>query len=361
MRMKWIFLFLTFFYVETQSWAQTPPNESAETLTPEIIDQKLGKQWKGLIYICQPFCKFISIRENATWNPPIAAVTGDLSQLKSISHTDPLYPLLVMREPVLPFVLAKASKEKTPQDRVIESPPSYAKMDFDWGFATYGGLHIYQSNWKSNTALQEDLSAEDMQYAALLMLQVMNGRPTKLGSLWILHQLDLQFELSPEYKSKEKALVVQNQIMSLSYQAWFPTPRFKIGPHITYENENWSVPTNTLQHFSFNRQSWVGGVSLLWNRWLVAFDTSLASQMSEQQPFRQEPFNLKWYRLKMQNCSANLSLFDISFGLCGGLSFLSDQQTAAFADNILIQGDSDLNRTDLGAFFLIRIGEDFYK
>lgn len=353
MHKKWILIFYTFFLVSVQSLAQE--------ISTEDLDQKLGKQWKGLIYLCQPFCKFISIREGAAWNPPLASLKADWSHIKPIAQSDPLYPLLISREPVLPFVLAKASQEKTPKDQIIESPPSYAKMDFNWGFAASAGLHIFQSNWQSNTALQEDLSSSEIQYGPLLQLQVMNGRPSKLGSLWVLHEVDFELELSPEYKSDEKGLIVQNQNMTLRYQAWFPNPQFKIGPHLSYESEQWSVPTNTLQHFSFDRQSWVGGVSILWNRWLASVDTSLVSQLSEKQPFRQEPFNLQWYRLAVQNCSADLSLFDISFGLCGGMKVVSDQQKAAFADNILIQGDSSLNRTDLGAYFLIRFGEDFYK
>jgi hypothetical protein len=354
MHVKWI-IFIISLFLGTYSFAQTAQDPN------EILDQRLGKEWKGIIYICQPFCKFIAIRENTVWNPPLTSAPTDWKHLKSISQTDPIYPLLIVNAPVLPFVQPRIPHEKSPKEKVIEQPPEYAKMDFKWGFAASGGFHAYQSSWKSNTTLQEDLSSEEFQISPVLLLQFMTGQPNRLFSLWLLHQLDLQIEVTPDYKSGEKGLLVQNQTASLSYQAWFPTRHFKVGPRLTYENEQWTVPANALQHFSFNRQSWLGGISLLWNRWQFILDTTLTSQISEQQTFRQEPLEQKWYRFKLQNCSADLSLFDISFGLCGGVSFLSDQQSAAFADNILIKDESDLKRTDVGAYFLIRIGEDLFK
>jgi hypothetical protein len=84
------------------------------------------------------------------------------------------------------------------------------------------------------------------------------------------------------------------------------------------------------------------------------------SKISEAQQFRQDPFTLNWYRLKVQKCTADINLYDITFGFCGGGMVLLDQQKAALANNILISGESSLERTDFGAFFSIRIGEDLY-
>lgn len=362
---RMLLFFVSIFFC-THGLAQSAPpaapsQEGPPALTADELDNKLGKDWKGILYVCNPFCEFISVRENKIWNPNLPKINPKWENIKTISQTDPLYPLLVMRDPVLPFMMKKAKTADNSKNKTLEEPPKYAALDFNWGFAFSGGMEFSQSNWGGNTVLQQDLSSEGIQYTPTGLVQVMKGQPTKLWKWWVLHQLDLQFSLSPNYKSKEETLHIQHQETSFMYQMWFPSKNFKIGPRLAYNTEQWSVPTNSLQHFSFDRKSWLGGVSLLWKHWLFAFDTSLISQISEQQNFRQEPFTLNWYRLKAQKCSADITLFDISFGLCGGATVLLDQQSAAFADNILIPGKSNLNRTDLGAYFLIRIGEDLYQ
>lgn len=333
---------------------------NAEVLNAEA-NSHLGKEWKGILYVCNPFCQFISLREDKVWNPPLQKTAIDWSHSKGISIEDPLYPFLILKEPVLPFVSGKAAKEESKKSADIVKPPAYAVFDFNWGLALSGGFIFSQSTWSGNTALQQDLSSQGIQYTPTALFQVMKGQPTRLFKIWTLHQVNFQAALSPNYKSKDDYLHIQNQNFSLAYQLWFPFPSLRVGPRLTYDMESWSVPTNSLQHFSFNRQSWLLGFVALWNHWEVSFDTSLLSQISEQQQFRQEPFTLNWYKLKMQKCSPDLTLFDVPYGICGGVSALLDQQKAAFANNVLIQGDSNLNRTDLGAYFLIRIGEDLYK
>ena len=324
-------------------------------------DTHLGNDWKGILYVCNPFCEFISLREDKVWNPPLNRAKIDWNHSKGIAESDPLYPLLIVKEPVFPFVTGKVAKEQQDKKTDLVKPPKYAQFDFNWGIAISGGFIFSQSNWSGNTALQQDLSSQGIQYTPTALFQVMKGQPTHFFNIWTLHQFDLQAALSPNYKSKDDYLHIQNQEFSLAYQMWFPFPSFRIGPRLTYDMESWSVPTNSLQHFSFTRQSWLLGVTAIWNHWEVLFDTSLISQISEQQQFRQEPFTLNWYRLKLQKCSPDLTLFDVPYGICGGVSALLDQQKAAFADDLLIQGQSNLNRTDLGAYFLIRIGEDLYQ
>jgi hypothetical protein len=361
--MAWIFTtsLILFLSAIASAQSQLPPDDISNILSSENLDSHLGQNWKGIIYVCNPFCEFISLRENRSWNPPVPTVSTPWKNIKAISQSDPLYPLLITKNPILPFVTRKPNIEEPNKDMIAEQPPKEMSRDFNWGFALSGGFVFSQSNWSGNTVLQEDLSSRGVQYAPTAVLQVMKGQPTHLWKWWVLHQLDLQATFSPDYKAKDENVQIQNQEFSLTYQPWFQFKNFKVGPHLVNNIEGWTVPSNSIQHFSFNRTSWLGGISFLWSHWLFSFDTSLASQISEQQQFRQAPFSLKWYKVKIQKCTTDISLFDITFGVCGGLTILSDQQNAAFADNIIIQGTSELNRRDTDVYFLIRIGEDLFQ
>lgn len=362
--MAWMLSILLSLLCTSSAFAENAHDSATNVsnlLSSEDIDSHLGKTWKGLLYMCNPFCEFISIREGQTWNPPIPKIESRWDHIKVIAQTDPLYPLLVVREPVLPFVTGKVNPDNLSHKEDLVKPPKYAAFDFNWGIGLSGGFLFSQSNWSGNTALQQDLSSQGIEYTPTVLVQVMKGQPTHLFNIWMLHQFDLQFALAPNYNSKDENLHIQNQEGSFGYQLWFPFSSFRMGPRLTYDMESWSVPTNSLQHFSFTRQSWLLGFSAIWNHWEAIFDTSLISNISEQQQFRQEPFTLNWYRLKVQKCSPDLTLFDVPYGICGGVSALLDQQKAAFADNLLIQGNSNLNRTDMGVYFLIRIGEDLYQ
>lgn len=331
-----------------------------ELLSPESLAQHLGQNWRGILYVCNPFCEFISLREGKAWNPPVDKIPADWKHVKTVAKTDPLYPLLIMRDPVLPFVNPALADEPTVATPILEIPPQYASYPFAWGLALSGGVNLFESHFSGNSTLQENLSSQGVQYAPTFLVQAMRGKPSAIGKWWFQHEFDLQASLAPNYVSQNPSMHTENLQYSLAYQIWIPHPDFRWGLHLIYDHDEWDVGTNSLQEFSFTRQSYLGGLDFQWNHYMVVLDTSLMSTISEQQQFRQSPFTLQWYRLKVQKCSRDLTLFDITFGLCGGLSFVEDQQKAAFANNILLNEQSTLNHNDINTYFLIRIGEDLY-
>ncbi|WP_413557675.1 hypothetical protein [Bdellovibrio sp. HCB209] len=360
--MIWALTLLLTFLTGGSAFAQT--TAVAETEAPkfsdEEIEQRLGKGWKGILYVCNPYCEFVSVREDSSWNPPVGKRTADWDHLKTVAQSDPLYPLLISRNPVLPFINQRQQALDKDKTTFEVKPPKYAVYNFNWGYSVAGGMLYSQSSWTGNTELQKDLSSEGIQYMPFVQVQIMRGKPSRLKSYWIQHEVNLQFATSPGYKSQDVSLAVSNSQQSLGYQAWVTYPEFKLGPRLIYDLESWNVSTNSLQHFSFDRQSYLLGFSAKWNHWMVNLDTAIMSTISEKQEFRQSPFTLNWYRLKVQKCTQDMNLFDITFGLCGGGLILLDQQKAAFASNILLSEDTSMNRLDFGAFFSIRIGEDLY-
>ncbi|UYL07591.1 hypothetical protein B9G69_011095 [Bdellovibrio sp. SKB1291214] len=362
--MIWFRIFLLVSLTSLSALGQTPAPASSQGETKkfsnEDIDQRLGKGWKGILYVCNPYCEFVSVREDKSWNPPLEKKDADYEHLKVVAQTDPLYPLLISRNPVLPFINQKALASKKDSAPYEVKPPSYAVYNFNWGYALSGGSTFTQSSWTGNTQLQKDLSSEGIQYMPFVQAQLMKGKPTRLRSYWIQHELFLSYATSPGYKSQDVSLSVSSSQQSLGYQAWLTFPTYKIGPRLIYDNETWETSSNSLQHFSFDRQSYLLGISAKWDHWIINLDTAIMSKISEKQQFRQDPFTLNWYRLKVQKCTQDISLYDITFGFCGGGLFLLDQQQAALASNILLSGESSLNRTDIGAFFSIRFGEDLY-
>ncbi|QLY24252.1 hypothetical protein [Bdellovibrio sp. KM01] len=361
--MIWALTFFLTFFICWDSFAQqttAPTSNEKPKLTDEETEQRLGKDWKGILYICNPYCEFISVREEKSWNPPLGKRDSDWAHTKTVAQSDPLYPLLISKNPVLPFINRKLQASNKDEIKSETKPPKYATYNFNWGYAVSGGLLFSQSSWTGNTQLQNDLSSEGVQYMPFVQLQFMKGQPTKLYSLWIQHEIFGNYASSPGYKSKDVNLSVTNTSLGFGYRAWLTYPNFKIGPSMSYDTEAWTTSINSLQHFSFDRQSYLIGVAAKWDHWMLNLDTAFMSKISEQQQFRQDPFTLNWYRLKVQKCTQDISLYDITFGVCGGGMVLLDQQEAALANNILLSETSTMNRTDFGAYFSIRIGEDLY-
>ncbi|MBO9668119.1 MAG: hypothetical protein J7501_15060, partial [Bdellovibrio sp.] len=238
-------MLLRFFLLSIICWTScvyaqgTLDKDNRPKLSDEEVDQRLGKGWKGIIYICNPYCEFAAIREDGSWNPPLDKIPTDWAHTKLVAQTDPLYPLLVARSPVLPFTTKKLPHVSSEEESGKITPPKYAIYNFNWGYSIAGGFLYSQSNWTGNTELQTDLSSKGIQYMPFFQMQLFKGTPSKLWSFWIQHEFDGYYGLSPGYKAQDSNITASSTQYSLSYQAWLTFPKFKIGPRMTYDTESW--------------------------------------------------------------------------------------------------------------------------
>jgi hypothetical protein len=340
--------------------AQELPAVETQLLNEKVLSEKLGPDWRGIIYVCDPYCEFISLKETKQWNPSPGQIRIRLEKLKAVAQTDPLYPLLISNFPVLPYVEVKAasvpSEKKKNLDR-RKPPPSYAQTSYGLGWSLGLGETLALMRLSSNTEIQTRLASEEY-FLNPSLHATLALRPHRLYRWWIQHRLEGFYTLGSYQTSDD--LEVKTSSQSVVYKAINFGRRIRQGPRVTWRTDEVKVKNDSLTHFSYSWNAYLLGWEAIWRRWSLYGDISLMSTIEERQAFRQAPLKQTWYRVGVGYCSRDFSLFDISFGFCSNFDYAVDKQKAALANN-LISSDSqiDISRMELG--FALRVGEDLFK
>lgn len=330
-------------------------------ITEKMLNERLGAQWRGLVYVCDPYCRFLSIREVDHWNPVVDRLPGAIDKMQAIAQTDPLYPLLISRHPVLPYVNqdgVKAGTDEGNQGQKKLSPPSYAETSYSIAWSLNLGESLHQRTLTSNTEIQSNLVPKSYFMGPQLGATV-TMRPHSLLNQWIQHFLLIDYG-SASYSTVD-GVGVTTKRQALSYRAWRLGERFKTGPRLSFEKEAVQVKSNTLTHFSYAKTAYLLGWDVVWKRWFTKIDLAFKSDLEEEQSFRQAPLKQSWYRAGLGYCSRNFVVFDLSFGFCGQLDYSKDQQSAPLANNLISGTDSKIDISGWDAWISLRVGEDFFR
>lgn len=340
--------------------AQELPAVETRLLTDKILSEKLGKDWRGIIYVCDPYCEFISLKESKRWNPMLGDRRVRIEKLKAVAQTDPIYPLLISNFPVLPYVEVKimpvSSEEKKNADRP-RLPPPYAETSYGLGWSLGLGESLALTKLTSNTEIQTSLASKSYVLSTNLRA-ALALRPHSFYSWWIQHRLEGFYSLG-SYRTPDN-FGVNTSSQAVVYKAIKFGKRIRQGPRFTWRSDEVKVESDSLTHFSYTWDAYLLGWEVIWQRWFMYGDVSLMSSIKERQAFRQSPLKQSWYRVGVGYCSRNFSLFDIDFGLCSNLDYSIDQQRAALAGNLISSNSQiDISRVELGV--ALRAGEDFFK
>lgn len=331
-------------------------------LSDRSLDQFLGKEWKGILYVCDPYCRFVSIRESQTWNPVLNDEVVDARRIRGISEKDPAYPYLIVESPVFPFLSQRLKNSDLLKGKGDGSdiPPKYAQAPFNFAWLLSWGAQVSHASIVSNTSVQSELSPQGAYGGLLLEGALMKGSPNKLWKFWLQHEVRGTLQVGGQFQTVDGAPVMVSG-MEVRYQAWVPQPTYKTGPRLSYFQESLKVNDEVISHYSMDQTSILLGWAFLWRRWELSLDTALSGTIHDTQNFRQGGFARQFYRVGVNYCSRDVSLFDIPFGLCGGAAHTIDQQSSSLAENVYVTHQSKLDISETSLKFMFRIGEDFYR
>lgn len=331
-------------------------------LNKKSLEAYYGKDFKGILYACSPFCQFVSLKEDQTWVPEIKPEVLKKSSLKIVRKTDPIYPLLIAVLPVKPFVAesGKSAPDTEIKPEADELPPEYAVMPFNFAYSAGSGFNFSNVKTTSNTAIQSQFQSPSFFPSLKLVGNLMKGKPLRIFTFWILPEAEFNMLIGSQFKTEDQTTFF-HQLMEIPINFWIPHKNFKHGPVFTISNEAYTSSLNSLSHYAFSESNYLLGWNIKYHHWLAGINTSLTQSLKETQDFRQAPLTIDLYKLQFQKCTEMISLFDINFQVCGGGSYSLSKQKAHLDSSISTDGTSEITYTRTMIFTTLRIGEDLFK
>ncbi|NUN06172.1 MAG: hypothetical protein HUU57_10465 [Bdellovibrio sp.] len=356
-----ILIYLIFFSVFQSARVNADSSattSSEKTIFADALLSKLPGGFQGILYNCEPLCRFLAIKIDQTWNPPLNKIKISIEKPSWVLQSDPLYPLLVESLPVEPFVLAHLTHEKVLQktEKTVLVPPP---VPFDYGYSFLFGLRGLSSQIQSSSVAQENISPTSLIQSPSVQISLFRLKPLRFLQQW----LQLRAHYGSEF-SGASAISTGAKINQLATDMYFDTlimkEQYKWMVRLGKTSTSYNTDVNVLNSYSF-RETWTWvGLGYLYKRFQITADYGLAVDLNEEQAFRGPLSSANFYRISTQWCAATSEVFDIKYGFCVNLSkktssiisgLLSDLPTS---DNFNVQTDE--NQLQL----LLRFGDDFY-
>lgn len=331
-------------------------------LSVELIEQKFGAGWKGILFICDPYCRALSVREEKVWVPSLPTLKIKETHIRAVAKSDPLYPLLVGELGNSLSTTVKDSKDGDKDSSAIaENIPPYTQTVFDYGYAFNIGSATSSYLTTSNTQIQSDLKNQITPTSIPIRFSFMKGKPVKFfDTFW---QLQLHYltenataasggSTSHQLTAAQDAFHLQGLVMRNGY-------RVALG--LTQLNQKMTSSSDSLTLYSYQTSRMIVNLGLLWKRFLFNYDYSLSANISENQNFRTSPIQESWNAFRVSYYSENFSAFDFEFGLYGLAESTSGKQDSNVNSTIFSAQTSSLQTSSTRFEFGIRFGEDLFQ
>lgn len=339
-------------------------NAGAQEVTSlqDHIDKVYGTRWRGLVFSCDPYCKFLSIRESDRFVPSIDTVPADLKYLQVISQNDPLYPLLIRTLPILPYIQSKLDSEATAkeQQRRQESRPKYANLPFSWAWWFKAGMVIEEAEFETNSQIQSRLQNVEIGLGSHFEFGLAKGKAVEFYGFWLRPEARLVVS-NVDFKSSGDA--VGKNVQEVFLDLWMMRQNDQIGFGLSQQIMEMKVAgVDSLSLYS-NRESNTFA-TIQWRfrkRYNLYFDYLLQSKLFDTQNFRSDPILHKRYDIGLGYCSGDVSVFDLSFGVCGNLEYIQSKQTSDINSQYGSEHRSQVDLSSKKIEILLRFGEDIFK
>jgi len=330
------------------------------TLSKDFLVQKYGVDFRGILYICDPYCRFLSLREDDSWNPNPEGQTVNEQRITVVRQSDPEYPLLIKRFPVYPY-LRKNPKGEEDLSNLTAYERQLIREGQSWVSEYQLGLYTSMMDVKSDSQLQSDFEPEGWQSGWSAKLDMRRIRWTKLWRLRWKNLLHLGYSSSFSGKLKNSK-DLNTQSMNLAFNFILP-----------YNSERWGILTQVRQKkatlsgddlSSFGYSELLGFLGLGYYRESLRLQllTNFFSSMKDSQGFRTAPYEQSVYVLDVETCTRDITIFDFSTSYCFAYQGEWNQQKSAVANNI-ISGSDNVKMTTLSHMFFItmRFGERMWQ
>lgn len=360
--MRDVSVFLITLLFLSHGLGQDATTNDAFQLDKSNLDTSYGKDFKGILFECLPFCQFLSLKEDKTWLPEIKPRLTKKSAIKVVRKTDPIYPLLITRLPIRPYVTESAESAPNADIALPASPlpPDYAVMPFNFGYTLGTGFNFSNIKTDSNTAVQSQFQSKAIFPSLKFVGNAMKGKPFPIFSYWVLPEIELSLLVGSQFKTHDNTTFF-HQLMELPIYFWIAHKNFKQGPVITISNESYTSSINSLTHYAFSEQNYLFGWSFRYRHWALGVHTAIQQSLNETQDFRQAPLTIDLYKFHIQKCSGIVPLFDINFQFCGGGSYSYSKQNSKFDSAISPENISEITYARTMLFTTLKIGEDLFK
>lgn len=341
-----------------QGQSALPVQGTQGNISAEALTAKLPTSFQGILYNCEPLCRFISIKINQSWNPPLGKIKIGAENPSWILSSDPLYPLLVQSLPVKPYVLAQQGKESA-QKKNEEKAPIPPPVPYDYGYSVGLGLRALSSQVHSNLVPQENVSPTSGIQSPTAQLSIFRLKPFYFLSRWwqLRGGYESDFpgasEMSTGSKINQSATDMHVDFLIMSDQAkWV----LRTGQNMTH----YQTDLNLLSAYSFQETwTWVG-LGYIRQHFQLMVDYGLAVNLSEQQDFREQLQEARFYRLSAQWCSGTREAFDIKYGFCANLSKKHSATTSDIRSTFPLSDKFTLQTDENQLQLFLRFGDDFY-
>lgn len=338
-----------------------PPSEFME-MNAESVEKKWGAGWKGILFICDPYCRMISVREDKDWNPPIPNIKVKENQLRGVAKTDPLYPLLIAQfGGSSPSELADVTTLPPKANNDEETIPPYAKPVFEFGYAFSFGSATSSYLTISDTQIQSELKSPLATSTAPLRFIFMKGKPIRFFNMFWQFQFQYLMENASAAALASPGLTITPSQNSMELLGLLMRDGYRVVVGLSQLNQKMTANSNSLTLYSYQTTRTVLNLGVLWKRFLLAYDYSLSANVTEEQNFRTSPIQDSWNAFRLSYYSKNFSAFDFEYGLYGLAESTTGQQESNVNAAIFSTQSSSFKASSTRFEFGIRFGEDLFQ
>lgn len=304
------------------------------------LESIIGKNWTGIVYICDPYCNFVTLVQAGLYSPSPTGQKYQAQELKLIPFKDPLYPLLVQELPVRPHLALllemQASQKNNGESANTEQPiPPYAESSFDFGYSVEPGVGMMKGIAKNSDQVQSDWSYPGVPRIFGADLHLMKGKPVQIfknyfqfvlsGGYWMTSKM-----ITPETKAETSIGLIQYRAMTLAI-----FPKYKVGLSYFNQQRKYSTTNNSLTMYEMNStQAGLGVHLILRSGWAVNFYYPMQKSLKESQGFRVMPFKQTAYNLNVRYCFRDIQSFDVAFKSCVFTDYYTNKEEASLSPEV---------------------------
>ncbi len=334
------------------------------SVTSAYLNNIYGEKWRGIVFYCHPYCEFMTVKETNIWKPEPDQRQIKKNELKFIEQNDPLYPLLVAKLPILPFIQQneKASKDLKSKNSTEKKIPPFAKSPFDFLWSVQIGPEIILNSIKSDTQVQSGLASTAAFPNYGVNITLAKGKPFQLFQQWLQVQFQIYQSGNLGYSMADSDLKMNRQNQTLDLTFWSMKKKYKWGVGYVQRSIKYLPSMSSLPHYQTSQTDNILKLSFLfWKRWQFDFETIFSSQINDSQNFRTQPLKVSGFGVNANYCSKDYVSFDLHYGFCSGLYWRSQSQKSNLNESYFEEKTSSIVMTDLGGKIFLRFGGDFFQ
>ncbi|MBX2989213.1 MAG: hypothetical protein KF802_15095 [Bdellovibrionaceae bacterium] len=333
-------------------------------LTQETLDGKFPGQGpaRGILFNCDPYCRFVSLNEGEEWNPKLPTEPVEDGGLKIIRPSDPEYPLLLRKFPVLPYVKQPDPKPAPVDPRLTAFERERLKEGDFLLLDARLGLQAERLEVKSDSTILQNTASKSFLGGFRFELNV---RPLKVltmagqnlrGGLFLRAANPARGPSGLEGSDlgiSEMTYGTEWRVLTGTYQ-WIGV--------LSMDQTKYTISQEEVSAYSVDMKSGLLELGLGEPTWNALIGVSLFSNVSEKLGYRKSPFNRNVLQARGERCTTEMKRFGLQFALCAHALWQMDRQTAGINRNLITGLDgSSLTFQKMSVGFSIKGGDNLWQ